>query len=97
MGGKHTEEALKIKQLEETIKLRDKEIKDIKHSLADRLQEIRDLNEGNDCGDPTQRKRKISEMCTDTIYELRIDEIDEFYKKEKAKIIELPSTRQSKK
>ena len=97
MGGKHTEEALKIKQLEETIKLRDKEIKDIKHSLADRLQKIRDLNEGNDCGDPTQRKRKISEMCTDTIYELRIDEIDEFYKKEKAKIIELPSTRQSKK
>lgn len=96
MGGKHTEEALKIKQLEETIKLRDKEIKDIKHSLADRLQEIRDLNEGNDCGDPTQRKRKISEMCTDTIYELRIDEIDEFYKKEKSKIIELPSTRQSK-
>ena len=97
MGGKHTEEVLKIKQLEETLQLRDKEIKDIKHSLADKLQEIRDLNESNNCGDPTQRKRKISEMCTDIIYELRIDEIDDFYRKEKAKIIELPTTRQSNK
>lgn len=99
MRGKHTEEALKIKQLEETIKLRDKEIKDIKRSLADKLQEIRNYNEGNDLNDPEQRKRKISEMCTDTIYELRIDELDEFFEKEKAKakIIELPTTRQSNK
>ena len=97
MRGKHTEEALKIKQLEETIKLRDKEIKDIKRSLADKLQEIRNYNEGNDLNDPEQRKTKISEMCTDIIYELRIDEIDDFYRKEKAKIIELPTTRQSNK
>lgn len=99
MGGKHTSDAVKIRQLEETITLKDKEIRDIKFSLADRLQEIRDLNESNDFGDPTQRKRKISEICTDTIYELRSDELDEFFKKEKvkAKIIELPTTRQSNK
>ena len=97
MGGKHTSEAVTIRQLEETITLKDKEIKDIKNSLADTLQLIRDLNESNNYGDPTQRKRRISEICTDTIYELRIDEIDDFYRKEKAKIIELPTTRQSNK
>ena len=89
IGGKHTADAVKIRQL------KDKEIKDIKRSLADKLQEIRNYNEGNDLNDPEQRKRKISEMCTDTIYELRIDELDEFFEKEKAKakIIELPTTR----
>ena len=47
------------------------------------------------------KRRKISELCTDTRYELLIDEIDGFYKKEKqqekAKIIELPNTDQSTK
>ena len=49
----------------------------------------------------TLKRRKISELCTDTRYELLIDEIDGFYKKEKqqekAKIIELPNTDQSTK
>lgn len=93
--GKHTEEALKIKELEETIKLRDKEIKDIKFSLADVLLQIRTLNESNSYGDPSIKRRKISELCTDTRYELLIDEIDELYKKDKAKIIKLPTTDQS--
>lgn len=94
MRGKHTDEAQKIKQLEETIKLRDKEIKDIKFSVSDILLQIRTLNESNDYGDPSQRKRKISELCTETRYQLLVDEIDNFYKKEKqqAKIIELPNT-----
>ena len=78
MRGKHTDEAQKIKQLEETIKLRDKEIKDIKFSVSDILLQIRTLNESNDYGDPSQRKRKISELCTETRYQ--------------AKIIELPNT-----
>lgn len=43
MRGKHTDEAQKIKQLEETIKLRDKEIKDIKFSVSDILLQIRTL------------------------------------------------------
>ena len=95
MKGKHTEEGLKIKQLEETIELKNKEIKDIKFSLADILLQIRNLNECNDCGDPSVKRRKISELCTDTRYELLIDEIDGFYQKEKAKVIKLPTTDQS--
>ena len=97
MKGKHTEESIKIKQLEETIKLKDREIKDIKYSLADVLDRIRTLNESNEYNDPSVKKRKISELCTDTRYELLIDEIDAFYEKEKqnAKIIKLPTTNQS--
>lgn len=93
MIGKHTEEAQKIKQLEETIAAKDKEIKDIKLSLADILLQIRTLNESNDYGDPSVKRRKILELCTDTRYELLIDEIDGFYQKEKGKIIELPTNR----
>ena len=90
MMGKHSEQGLKIKQLEETIALKDQEIKDIKFSVADILLQIR-----------TIKRRKISELCTDTRYELLIDEIDGFFKKENqhgnAKIIELPNTDQSTK
>ena len=94
---KHTAEAIKIKELEEIIERKDKEIKDIKHSVADILLQIRELNECNSYGDPSVMKRKISELCTNTRYELYIDEINDYYKKEeKAKIIELPKTRQSK-
>lgn len=93
MKGKHTEQSIKIKQLEETIRLKDKEIKDIKTSLADILLRIKVLNESNCYGDPSIKKRKISELCADTRYELLIDEIDVLYKKEKIK--ELPSTNQS--
>lgn len=47
---KHTSEGQEIKRLEEVIALRDKEIHDIKYSLADILEEIRNLNEQNDYG-----------------------------------------------
>ena len=97
MKGKHTEEALKIKQLEETISLNEKEIKDIKFSVSDILLQIRNINESNDYSDPSVKRRKISELCTDTRYELLIDEIEIGYKKQNAKIIELPNTRKSNK
>jgi hypothetical protein len=99
MMGKHTEEAQKIKQLEETIVAKNKEIKDIKFSVADVLLQIRNLNESNNYADPSVKRRKISELCTDTRYELLIDEIDSFYgnEKKKSKIIELPNTDQSNK
>ncbi len=45
MIGKHTEEAQKIKQLEETVAAKDKEIKDIKFSLADILLRIRKMSQ----------------------------------------------------
>ena len=76
MIGKHSEESIKIKQLEETIRLRNQEIKDIKNSVADILLRIKILNESNSYGDPSIKKRKISELCTDTRYELLIDEIE---------------------
>lgn len=80
-----------IEQLKETIKLRDKEIKDVKYSVAEVLDQIKELNEGNQYNDPSIRRRKISEICTDTRYELMIDELD---KEQKAKIIELKPNRQ---
>ena len=90
MMGKHSQEALKIKQLEETIELKEKEIKDIKFSVSDVLLQIRNINESNNYSDPSVKKRKISELCTDTRYELLIDELEVCYKKQKTKIIELP-------
>lgn len=59
-----------IKAKEETISCKDKEIKDI--------------NESNDYSAPEVRKRKISELCTNTQYELYIDELDQ---KEKEPIL----------
>lgn len=94
MIGKHTEEAQKIKQLEETISLKEKEIKDIKFSVSDILLQIRNINESNNYSDPSVKRKKISELCTDTRYELLIDELEGNH--EKAKIIELPNTDQSK-
>lgn len=93
MKGKHSEETIKIKQLEETITAKDKEIKDIKFSLADILLQIRDINESNNYSDLNVKRRKISELCTDTRYELLIDELEDNSKK----IIELPDTKQSTK
>lgn len=97
MQGKHSKEALEIKRLQELVDRKDKEIKDIKLSVADILLQIRNINESNDYGDQSVKKRKISELCTDTRYELLIDEIDDFYKEKNAKIIELPNTRKSTK
>lgn len=97
MPGKHSQEALEIKRLNEVIERKDKEIKDIKFSVSDVLLQIRNLNEGNNYADSSLIKRKISEICTDTRYQLLIDEIDSNYEKQKAKIIELPNTNQSTK
>ena len=97
MKGNHSEEMLRIKQLEEIIAAKDKEIKDIKFIVSDVLLQIRTINESNNYSDSSVKKRKISELCTDTRYELLIDELDDGYKKQKTKIIELPNTDQSTK
>ena len=57
--------------LEETIRLKDQEIYDVKTSVAEVLEEIHELNEKNE--DEVLR-RKIAELCTNTRYELLIDE-----------------------
>ena len=77
-----------IQELQEVIKLRDREIKDIKSSLADVLQLIRDLVQDVNSDNIEVKKRQISELATNTIYDLRRDLLEE-------KIIELPTTDQS--
>lgn len=74
MPGKHTEQELKVSELKKVIERKDREIRDIKNSLAEVLQDIRNINESNDYNNREIIKRKISELCTDTIYELLIDE-----------------------
>lgn len=68
--GKHTETSQEIKRLEKVIDLKDREIHDIKLSLADVLLEIRTINESNEYSAPEVKRRKISELCTNTRYEL---------------------------
>lgn len=63
-----------IKRLSSIIERKDLEIQDIKTSLANILQQIRDINESVNEIDPGVKRRKISEMCTNTIYELLVDE-----------------------
>lgn len=63
-----------IKRLSNIIERKDIEIQDIKTSLADILQQIRDINESVNEIDPEVKRRKISEMCINTIYELLVDE-----------------------
>lgn len=74
--GKHSEKEQEIKKLNKIIELRDKEILNIKLSLAEVLQQIRRINESNNYSAPEVKTRRISELCTDTRYELLIDEID---------------------
>lgn len=68
------QEQNEIKRLSSIIEKRDLEIQDIKTSLADILQQIRNINESVDEVDSDVKRRKISEMCTNTIYELLVDE-----------------------
>lgn len=63
-----------IKRLSSIIERKDIEIQDIKTSLADILQQIKDINESVNEIDPEVKRRKISEMCANTIYELLVDE-----------------------
>lgn len=63
-----------IKRLSSIIERKNIEIQDIKTSLADILQQIRDINESVNEIDPEVKRRKISEMYTNTIYELLVDE-----------------------
>lgn len=98
MPGKHSKEALEIKRLEELVELRDKEIKDIKVYCADQFKKIKDLCFINEYGDRNMKLRKIHEIASDNFSQLVRDIIiDETDEDQKAKIIELPNTRKSKK
>lgn len=66
-----------IDRLKEIIELKEKEIKDIKFSIADVLLQIRMINESNQYNHPDIIRRKISELCTNARYELLVDELYE--------------------
>lgn len=95
MPGKHSSEALEIKKLQELIKRKDKEIKDIKTECAEQFKMIKDLCFINNYNDKNIKLRKIHEIASDNfsalLKDIIINEIDE-----DTKIIELPNTDQSK-
>lgn len=70
MPGKHSEEALELNRLKKELQAKENEMFELKTSLAEILQQIRNLNESNNCSNESVIKRKISELCTDTIYDL---------------------------
>lgn len=90
--GKHTDDAIRIKKIEETIKLKDKENKEVKMSFAEIMKNIIYLNTCGTSNEPATR-RKITELAEKTYYELMKDIA--ITNDSNAKIIELP-TRQSK-
>lgn len=92
--GKHTKEAVYIKQLEETIRLKDREIDEIKTECADQFKKIKDLCHSNSYGNINILLRKIEEIADDNFITLVKDLFIE--NDEEGKIIELPKTRQSK-
>lgn len=73
MIGRYTSEGQKIKQLEKDIKVKEKELHDMEMNLVNVLSEIRSINESNSYNAPEIQKRKISELCSDTIYALLIN------------------------
>ena len=91
--GKHTEVGQAIQNLQNTIKLKEKEIK---VECAEQFKNIKDLCFINDYGDKYLSLKKIYEIASDNfsalVKDLAIDE-----QKENAKIIELPTTVQSRK
>lgn len=101
---KHTSEGLIIRQLEEdkrrleeTINLKDQEIKDVKVECAEQFKKIRDLCFINNYGDKYLSLKKIHEIASDNFSVLVKDMVLDTDSAEKGKIIELPTTRKSSK
>lgn len=70
--GKHSNDAVVIKQLRQVLKQKDDELLKLQMDFADILLEIRNLNESNNYSDESIKRRKISELCTDVRYELLV-------------------------
>lgn len=83
-----------IEQLKQTIKLRDREIEDIKTECASQFKKIGDLCFCNDYDGKLNKLRTINEIAQDNFSALVKDmAIDRTSRR--AKIIELPMTAQS--
>lgn len=63
----------RIKELEEIIRRKDREIEDIKTQCVEEFERINKLCFVNDCGGKYDAFRKIQEIATDNIYELTMD------------------------
>lgn len=87
---KHSKEEQTIRELEETIRLRDREIHDIKTECAEQFRIIRDYCTCNDYGSKFDRVQKIHSIANSNFIALLQDLLDD---EERAKIIELPTTR----
>ena len=92
---RNSKETQKIEELEEIIKLKDREIKEIKSECAEQFKNIKDLCFINDYGDKYLNLNKIHEIASDNFSALVKDMLID--KAEENKIIELPTTRKSNK
>lgn len=90
-------EKQKITELEKTVRLKDREIKDIKIECAEQFKTIKELCTCNDYNGRLNRIEKICEVASDNFTALVRDLLieNEEEKETKSKIIELPSTRKS--
>ena len=89
--GKRPKEGQTIRELEEIIRLRDREIHDIKTECAEQFRIIRDYCTCNDYNGQLDRINKIHEVADNNFMALLKDLVDE---EERAKIIELPTNHQ---
>ena len=64
---------MRIKELEEIVRRKDREIEDIKTQCVEEFERINKLCFVNDCGGKYDAFRKIQEIATDNIYELTMD------------------------
>lgn len=85
--GKHTTDAIKIRHLEETIKLKDQELLDVKRECAEQFKKIALMRDDNDLGNEKAKIRKMAEIAKDNFNLLLNDLLDY----EDKKIIELPN------
>ncbi len=92
--GKHSKEAIEIKKLEDKVKCKDREIKDIKLECAEQFKKIKDLCFSNTYNEKFDKLKKIYEIASENFSVLVKDLIIAENSKSNKKI-ELP-THQSK-
>ena len=88
--GKHSEDAIRIKNLEDIVKRKDREIKDIKVECAEQFKKIKDLCFSNTYNERFDKLKKIHEIASENfsilVKDLMISDSDK-----SNKIIELPT------
>lgn len=92
--GKHSDETIRIRNLEDIVKRKDREIKDIKCECAEQFKKIRDLCFSNTYNERFNKLKKIYEI-SDSNFSALLNDLIISDNSKTNKIIELP-TRQSK-